>query len=270
MIMDDTIANMYYLQLPTGGPTQADIWDHLPGRSRGERCCGLVVTPRCDFAHSKSPVLNYLPIIPFEDYLLSAACFPLLEQLRTEAKDVARSKGVALQIDQLFELGMPVVDVLAHALKVEAGRTANSTGKAKRALEEFISACERYDVIAQLLKKSTLTHQEALSAVNVRRWERLQRDLIKNNTSDTYFLPPSPPLIEVPSIVLLRYIYTCPIDLLEDSGKSNESKPLPERLLRLKSPFIESLMSKFAALFTRVGTRDLPDATISEFMIRTK
>ncbi len=49
--------------------------------------------------------------------------------------------------------------------------------------------------------------------------------------------------------------------------ESNIAGWSPVRLMRLKSPYIESLMSRFAALFTRVGTRDLPPELVDEFSV---
>ncbi len=40
----------------------------------------------------------------------------------------------------------------------------------------------------------------------------------------------------------------------------------PERLLRLKSPYLEALMTRFGALFSRVGVRDIPEDQLDKFL----
>jgi hypothetical protein len=74
--MPYSILESYYLRLPSGPPTQADIWEGLPAwADQEETCTGLLITPRCDFAHEKTPVVNYLPIIPLKQYVLRFAGF---------------------------------------------------------------------------------------------------------------------------------------------------------------------------------------------------
>jgi hypothetical protein len=271
--VDHTIADMYYVQLPTGGATQGDIWNNLPsGYDESRRCKGIVITPRCDLAHSKSPVINYLPIVTLEDYLQTMGVFPTLHQVLNDAHENLRKKGVDLGLDGLFELGMPVDEIAKQlgSLSPDPPRGIRQT--------QFIKARSDFDLLySKILELRAALKQPSVTVEHIRKYvphkalQRLQRDLITNNNSDTYFLPPYRNLIDHPSVVLLRHIFTSPIasfdDRIAQGSDPGGSLPLPERLLRLSSPFIESLMSKLAALFTRVGTRDIPDAAVSSFAV---
>jgi hypothetical protein len=266
---------MYYIQLPTGGPTQGDVWSNLPsGPGSNELCDGLVITPRCDFAHSKSPVLNYLPIVNLEKYLLSVACFPHVEQILRETRDGLRSKVGALDVDGLFDIDIPIEEIRDEIKRIHSTSNLPRSRQLEKALAEFETGYEKIQELTALLHKPQLSLGQLRSTINKRRLLTIQRDLIKNNHADTYFLPPCMGLLELPSLVLLRHIYTCPIGFVDRSqnkkiGPSDllTSIPAPERLLRLASPFIESLMAKFAALFTRVGTRDIPDPMVQAFVL---
>jgi hypothetical protein len=270
--VDSTIADMYYIQLPTGGPTQGDIWSNLPsGAGANQLCNGLVITPRCDFAHSKSPVLNYLPIVSLEQHLLSVACFPHIERTLGETRESLRSAVSALSLEGLFDLGVPIEEIRNEAALLRAALSQPRSKQIEKADADFEAGCKKMKEMAALLEKPQLTFSQLQAALNKKRISAIQRDLIKNNNADTYFLPPCSGLLESPSLVLLRHIYTCPIntvDLPRDKKAESSRSPnsQPERLLRLASPFIESLMSKFAALFTRVGTRDIPDPIVQAFI----
>jgi hypothetical protein len=273
--VDNTIADMYYIQLPTGGPTQGDIWSNLPciGGSN-EPCVGLVITPRCDFSHSKSPVLNYLPIISLEQYVLSVACFPHIERVIGEIREGLRTKVSALNVDSLFDLDVPIEEIRNEVGLLRSASNIPRSKQLERADADFEAGYEKVKELTALLRKPRLTFEQLKIAFNKKRLATIQKDLIKNNNADTYFLPPCIGLLESPSLVLLRHIYTCPISTIfrsrserSDRPGGPTSNPSPERLLRLASPFIESLISKFAALFMRVGTRDIPDPVVQTFIL---
>lgn len=274
-LSDRTIADAYYMQLPSGSVTQGDIWTDLPsGSAQTSLCAAVIITPRCDFAHSKSPVINYLPIITLNDYMLSVGGISIIQRFIAESRETLRRKSVELGVDAYFELDLPIDEIIqvVRSLVIPADGRRSKTLEASRIEFERVSA----DIAsASRLLSSTdrLTMTQLRSFATQKLFDRVQRDLIRNNNVDTYFLPPCQSLIETSSVVLLRHIYTCPIALLErgpaSSGRATRynKQPTPQRLLRINSPFLESLMSKFAALFTRVGTRDIPEAAVNSFAI---
>jgi hypothetical protein len=272
--MDPTISDMYYLQLPTGGPTQADVWTDLPtGNPTSETCVGVIITPRCDFAHEKSPVINYLPIIDFEEYVFSTACFGLLEAQLNDARSSLKGKADAAGLSALAELDLPPWE-LENSLKSEMNNTESFISNHRsKAAKDFLAGIEQINTLEELNAKDRLTPQEMKQQIGTRTFSKLQRDIIKNNSADTYFLPPCDGILPRSSVVLLRRIYTCPITTVGGSHPRarhdgpSDAAITPQRLLRIRSPFAESLMAKFAALFARVGTRDLPEQSLATFMI---
>lgn len=269
---DFTINDMYYLQLPTGGPTQGDVWANMPCDSFEEKLCtGLIITPRCDFAHSKSPVINYLPIISLDKYIRTMGLYPLIEQAINETIGAIRDKSSTLMVDALFELDVPV-DEIAYAARENASSMLIQENKRhiEKAIAEFNTKYDRISLLREAMEARELSDDQ-VKLINKKRLTAHQRDIIRNNSSDTYFLPPCTSLLIEPSIVLLRHILTCPTELMDNTTHNISSAKTklrsPQRLLRLESPFIESLMTKFAALFMRVGTRDLPDAAVSSFIL---
>lgn len=273
---DRTIADGYYTQLPTGGATQGDIWTNLPSGSDSARfCSGVIITPRCDFAHANSPVINYLPIISLEEYILSIGVFPFVEQFIANNLNMLRQKAADLDVDVYFELDLPADEILRVVQKLDAPEDNRRLKKFESARTEFQLIADKISYASSLMAKKCLTMSELSIVLTRKNFNNFQRDLIRNNNSDTYFLPPCQNLLPTGSIVLLRYIYTCPITQLSSAHpvkstlitEPRDNLVAPERLLRINSPFLESLMSKLAALFTRVGTRDIPVAAINSFTL---
>ena len=260
---DDSVTDMYYLQLPTGGPTQADVWTNLPTqRGVEDTCTGIIITPRCDFAHSKSPVVNYLPLVPLRQYLLTSACFSLIEQAITDTREFLKSKSSRLGIAHLFDLNLPLEEIVSHLRSSNTSSSERSEKQYSNSLREFNDGWQRYVTLIGIASKDELKIEEMKPFVKNKQFERLQRDIILNNSSDSFFIPACRGLIEDPSVVLLRHMYTCDINFLDGHIRPKLGNKSPERLLRLSSPFIELLMAKLASLFTRVGTRDLPPAVV--------
>jgi hypothetical protein len=263
--MDAAIHQMYYLRLPSGPPTQADIWDGLPTWGGTQPfCTGILITPRCDLAHDKTAVINYLPILPLNEYLLRIGGFVVIEQELNRLKERLRQTARSLDIREVLDMGLPVDEILDL---IGQGRLQTSVSNPKQLdkhIAEFRSLSELHGQLISIVDQDILSEAD-LALANPREVSLHKRDVIRNKLIDTYFLPPCPPLLPSPSVALLRHVYTCEIEALRNLHKLDE-KPMrrPERMLRLKSPFIESLVARLAALFTRVGTRDLPQEAVDE------
>jgi adenylate cyclase class IV len=175
-----------------------------------------------------------------------------------------KSKASALNLDSLFDLNVPIDEIRAEVARKQIATEQPNFKQIEKARAEFEANYQRIQQLTSLLSKPRLSPIEIRDAINKKKLSSIQRDLIKNNQSDTYFLPPCNELLERPSLVLLRHIYTCPIEYVYASERGDSA---PERLVRLDSPFVESLMSKFASLFTRVGTRDIPDSVVQSFFL---
>jgi hypothetical protein len=175
-------------------------------------------------------------------------------------------------VDYLFDLDLPIREIRDEISKLHSESSSPLARQLEKAKSDFEAGYDKLQELTNFLAKPELSLSEIRSAFNRRRLFNIQRDLVKNNNADTYFLPPCAELIETPSLVLLRHIYTCPIQIVDRSRNEKVQDTelpasFPERLVRLSSPFIESLMAKFAALFARVGTRDIPEPAVQAFLI---
>ncbi len=186
--VDDSVTDMYYLQLPTGGPTQADVWTNLPTQ-RGVKdiCTGIIITPRCDFAHSKSPVVNYLPLVPLQQYLLTSACFPLIEQAISDTRDLLKSKSARLGIAHLFDLNVPLEEIVSILRSSNTSSSERNEKHYSTSIREFNDGWQRYVKLTDINNKDELQLDEMRQFVKNKQFMRLQRDIISNNASDSFF-----------------------------------------------------------------------------------
>jgi hypothetical protein len=103
----------YFLRLPSGPPTQGDIWSNLPVPTSDQPfCTGIIITPRCDLAHNKSPFINYLPLVTMDDLLEYHGGFVLLEQELQRREQSLRNAAEQLKVSELLEIGFPPEEIL--------------------------------------------------------------------------------------------------------------------------------------------------------------
>ncbi len=279
------IEEAFYLRLPPGPPMQGDIWDGLPmPYSDPPVCLGVLITPRCDLIHDKTPVINYIPLLSLEQFMNNQGGFALLEQEYQKTKDTLRRNAEPIGLLQRIDLQLPVDDILAS---FEADPNANASelklnvARLKQCAHAFKDTEERLRRLDKLLKKSKLTAEEIAQFVPEKISLRHKLDIARNTVADLHFFPPHPPLLETAHVGLFREIVTCGIQFLY-SAQSCISQPdwetlrqyrntpdfqasqkKPERLLRLKSPFLESMMFRLGTLFGRVGVREIDHGDLS-------
>jgi hypothetical protein len=273
------IQDAYYLRLPAGPPMQGDIWRNLPLPYHDPPSgMGIVITPRCDLAHDKSPVVNYLALFELNDFLEALGGFDLLEQEFQNAKEALRRSAEPLHLSELIGLALPVDEALAAIqanVEQKALELKTSVARLQIGIREFEGCSRRVDRIRSCLGKSRLTVAEIVELAGGKAVTRYKLDVARNAVVDLHFLPPCPPLLERPCVAALRAVVTCSIDFLQtaqncilqrdwEESLSTRSTPdfiasplKPERILRLKSPYLELLMFRFGTLFGRVGVRDI-------------
>lgn len=270
----------YYIMLPGGPPTQGDIWTNLPSPFRDQETgFGLLITPRCDLAHDKAGFVNYMPLVPFQEYLYTEGGFELLEQELSSARDGARTKARELGVDRLLSAGVPVSEAITVAQNT-MGPTLWTAPKVQACVTELRKVLERAEALTEKLAADRLDSDVMAAFIGSRALTKYKKQIARNGIADLHFLPPCPPIFSRPAIVLLRCVGTCDETLIRaatscvtqhDWERALETPPArrwnirdkPERVARLKSPYLEALMARFGALFTRVGTRDIPDEAIS-------
>jgi hypothetical protein len=171
------------------------------------------------------------------------------------------------------------MELLTQTLTENPSSRASELGiplhRYRKLADDFWEANGRLDAIGALLLQPRVEATHVTEQCNPKLLRKYKLALAKNTVSDLHFLPPCRDLLLSPCVVSLRDVGTCSVDLLRiagncmsqyewDASRSKQSTPdfkatsvKPERLLRLKTPYLEHLMSRFGALFGRVGVRDM-------------
>jgi hypothetical protein len=279
------LEDRYYYRLPAGKTVQGDIWTALPGAPHAaEQLTGIVITPRCDLAHDKARVFNYLPIVSLDTLVAIIGAFEILEQEERHTRQALRQVATQLGVEALYDIGTDATDIY-EMVRQQAAAIDNL--KQRDRLETTYSTFAEKRMKLERIR-SALTHA-ALSLpafddlISASALQNYRRDVIRNSKADLFFLPPCASLLPYPSVVLLRYVVACSRQFLScavssmtaaDWTRVRAQNPSfefktavqqPERILRLRTPYMESLMAKFCALFGRVGTRDLTPEEVAEF-----
>ena len=267
---------------------QGDIWSNLPLLySSPSSCTGIITTPRCDLVHDKSPVINYLPLLSFDAFLERYGGFALLEHELHNNTESLRKLAEPLQLTTQVDLGLPLSE-LVQQMSSDADAGAEKCGMRtehfKRQITSFQDCLARVERIKSLLKLECVTTSDIADLVPAKELRRYKLDIALNKVMDLHFLPPCGPLLPRSSIVTMRHIVTCGIGFLQtaqmcvsqqDWERVRRCKTTPdfmaaglkpERLLRLKSPYIESLMFRLGTLFGRVGVRDIEPGQMESFL----
>ena len=277
----------FYLRVPPGPPTQGDIWTGLSWwAGQAYTCTGLIITPRCDFSHDKTPVVNYLPIVSISDFIQSDGGFRLISREIKKVDEAFKIAARDARVTPFVELGLDV----AQIAEIKRSESEGPTGSAK--LEKQINALLEHENRKKSLKAAfaskRLDDGELKDRVSEKDLTKFLHEVVRNNTADVHFMPPCPHLLPSPSVLLLRHVLTSPIVVLtragvcrtqEDWAAAASADPiagytadsiLPERILRVKSPFLESTMARFAALYGRIGVRDLDVDEVEDFIQESK
>ena len=285
-------ARSYYDYLPTSNHQCGDIWISLPSMgllSAFDYISGIMITPACDLSNLKAETLTYLPVISISSYLGSTALIPTV---RREILDRYNSAKIHL-LGEWPEKGYEPPP--EHALALESDRLkallegtslpAPDRGHIGRALAgiRILSICR-----SATESKVDLLDYSVLFGKN---WSKMKTEIIKNSyRPDIHFLPADEQNdgsigINNHSVVLFRYPISVPAEILTSANVvSNHSWSIymdsclnmyrsaihfrnakPIKILSLKSSFLSDLLSRFTALYGRIGSPDFSDATIDRF-----
>jgi hypothetical protein len=272
--------------MPSGEPTQGDIWTNLPYPTFNIAFkIGLLITPRCDFAHEKAKVFSYVPALDFDTYLERFGYSRILSEEINRQHNALKDLDVDLPSFSLMEIGVPVTEVLRKTRAELLGPNEVST-KTKAHFAKFEKVVTTIKDIKRLMAKGTIAKNEAVELIRQKDILRHSEMIVRNQISDLHFMPSCPPVIEKPLILLLRYVFTCQIEFLTAANRSVNDEDWnrtcrqledrmeifrlchlkPDRILRLRSPYLESLMSRIAFLYLRVGVPDFPKSEYDNFL----
>lgn len=234
---------------------------------------GLVVTARCDLAHDKAQIVNYLPVVSLDDWIhrdgRRLLCERIIKNLQGRFVNVLKQEGLSASI-LASKSPREVLAVL-----IEPGEMK------KNAKESFRKAVLQHDHIVEIQESPA---ESCLVANLSPDWkkprDKLVDELVRQNLTGYYFLPAvEPRQPEKGFVVLLREVRYLPRRLarliaegLDESVHRSLAKETPELAMHLgrfhdgfampvgglNSPSLEHLMQTFSLLFGRIGLDD-PD-----------
>jgi hypothetical protein len=277
----------YYDYFPPSTHAPGDIWMHLPthGLLRRDRTTALVVTPSCDLSNRKVSTITYLPIISFLDWVSCRDFLPevigSMSSLVEQLGPLGISSSTALSSEEMFSIE------LAEQLLSLDHKLANA-----EIPKPLRNVCERYISGGKHLKRVSGGEPANVGDLEVcltkKRWQQLKSQVVKNSLrSDIYFLPADgndPEMSPVPkhSVTLFRYPLTAPVAVLDSAqdssltdwlvatGALSTHEPMarafstvrPLKCLRLRDRFLSDLLTKFVALYARLGSPDFSQESV--------
>ncbi len=241
---------------------------------------GLVITARCDTAHDKVIVVNYLPVVRVEDWLRRQGGAIVLEKLLIELK--AKFTGLLKK----KELSGSLLDVYSPSKIAEDyfpslnRQPANNKERSEQAdSEKALALASEIATIESALQTNHLDtpYDDALFASKTSIIQSVATELISHKQSGYYFLPDIGQLTEHPSshgyVVILREvrtIYRETVQLVIEGLSKDKVDPEKKTtglsfdifdfaypIAELRSPWIEHLLQAFCTMFGRIGVDDI-------------
>lgn len=235
-------------------------------------CYGIAITARCDTARDfKVPVLNFLPIISFEDWLW----FEALPKCKDKVKKTA-----------LGNLKKYLLDKDGSSITLDAFGAEQAFNRPDCIDKSFISAKTLYDE-ALLIDRIDLYDWKSLPKKSIgKELTAAAKDVVLNKNQEFFFIEKIDILsnqkttTKLGYVVLLREIRSLSrhaalmlkkglnannilLDLKDDYCKSQFNLDFHEMafpISELNSPYIEQLMQSFSNLFSRIGVPDVDDS----------
>lgn len=280
----------YYDQFPSAEHHPGDIWVDMPtfGVLPQISLPGIVLTPACDLSNRKVESITYLPILPVSSYLTSRSVLPEIKKV-VEGQLTAASLGGVLDSPGGYEWPerkdlAATVDLVAAQLRdpklSQKDRTALT--RALRGLRLLTAICVETPPVAE--------YSDAKSLIGDKGFGELAKKLITNGRPDVHFLPWDEQRREwsgVPAhaLALFRYPLTVPIEVLELAQRVGEAEwpkaaqrlrhamPCvdafscrPMKRLRLRPRFMSDLLTRFTAMFGRLGSPDFTAETVARMV----
>jgi hypothetical protein len=277
----------YYDYFPPSSHAPGDIWMHLPthGLLHRDRTSALVVTPSCDLSNRKVSTITYLPIISFLDWV---SCRDFLPEILGSMSSLAEQLGSLGISDSSVESSGEIFGVeLSNQLLMLTDKLTNED-----VTKSLRNSCERFIAGAKHLKRVSGGEPADVRDLEVcltkKRWQQLRSQVVRNALrSDLYFLPadgndPDVSPAAVHSLALFRYPLTAPMSVLDSAQDASlcdwstatsalaSHEPMarafsnvrPLKCLRLRDRFLSDLLTKFVAVYSRLGSPDFSQESV--------
>lgn len=286
-------ARSYYDYLPSIPHVCGDIWVDLPSMgllSAHDRLTGIMITPACDVSNFKAETLTYLPVIPIRAYLGTIAFLPIV---RREVIDRYKSAKLELTMEWPEKGYEPPTDE-AIACELQRLKILLEKPKISASDKEHLERASAGFRIASICRSSSksLVDIKEYSILFGKKWEIIKHDIVRNSyRPDIHFLPadeegPEGLGIGEHSVVLFRYPISIPSEILTAAQTVPKSawpqymnlcsntysasvhfmNATPIKVLSLKAAFLSDLLSRFTALFSRIGSPDFSSIVVNKYM----
>lgn len=238
---------------------------------------GLVITARCDLANQKVPILNYLPIVLFEDWIKEDGRDVVIGRAWAEEEGSIKSLLKDLGASETVLLGTDLTVVLARILgELDEKRRKSFEGRCAKAGSRYESFTQNGGPAIEWLRSE---YPKIYGAV--------VRELMTHRLSGFYFLPRLEPQESLGCyVVLLRQIGAMPASIASKipagitAAEARENLPGAAQFLNLASrddvvmplgvlasPFIEHLMQTFSYLLARIGLPNTDPGHINRYVL---
>jgi len=240
---------------------------------------GLIITARCDTAHDKVVVVNYLPVVRVEDWLRRHGGLLILEKLQQElrAKFVGLLKKKSLS-DSLLEVYAPS-DIAADYFPALNREPVNNKERADESdRQKALAISQELSAVTMALRQSPLEipYTDSLLAGKTTITQSILAELLGHKLSGYYYLSSIGELTENTSlhgyVVVLREVRTIyretarlivegvSKDKIDPSkaysGVSFDVFDFVYPVAELRSPWVEHLLQVFCTMFGRIGVED--------------
>jgi hypothetical protein len=234
---------------------------------------GLVITARCDVSHGKAPVISYVPLVAFRDWLfrdgLRLLASRVLASSRGSMRSALRDAGLA---ESMLDTLSPET-VRAHL----AGMTTKAEQNAAKRYRE----AEAHKDSAEAALGAVPGTKPAADFFDAqsKEYQRMLQDLLSNSVADYHYIERCEPGEECSGYVaLLREIRYLPVKLADELMRGIDFERFTALCLEepryadkltladveqyampvglLQSPFIEFFMQRFTNLYARIGVTD--------------
>lgn len=227
---------------------------------KGNELYGIIITPRCDISNNKVHFFNYLPVIPYQDWIINDFWNVFQEQLLCSLIDNLKrslsNKGVSESVVDRFSIHkIKEVFISKYSKKGEITKFETLLSNIKEVQSDIDSLDEKY----QILEK----------------YEKLAKGILKdivNNRNPNFHIIESWEDDNKYYIILLREIKKITYDIgmnlykgIESCGLQKEDFKLNDLNPRTKlyyiektlsSPYIEHLIQRFTGNFNKIGVQD--------------
>lgn len=266
----------YYLRNPPPENATGDVWKNVPCNGICKQALGtaVVISPACDLANCKTEVITLVPIVSILHYYSSIASYM---EYRSTLNAQLKSAGLDRFTDYvgIESLPRPQDITTIQDLIASRGITDNAV---KQRIVTTLNCLNR-----SLSPELQLNTWSDLRRAFGKKFDDELRAIITNSKrSDLHFLPRDGEdhewsAIPLHAVALLRYPITLPINSIMQTPTLRATAPHlhgqptsaiipPTKVLRIQPPFTSDLISRFASLFSRLGSPDFTESDVERII----